>query len=82
MPELPTFKTKQNPQMTFTLAELSSAYNVLRNHVRVNESTKYSAGSNEAFQMLRVRSIVRKIEELLDAQADHQLRSDAESSES
>ena len=81
MPELPTFKTKQDPNMTLTIAELSSAYNVLRNHVRVNESTKYSAGSNEAFQMLRLRSVVRKLEAVLDSQADHQLRTDAKASE-
>ena len=82
MPELPTFKTKQDPNMTLTIAELSSVYNVLRNHVLVNESTKYPAGSNAAFQMLRIRSAVRKFEAVLDAQADHQLRTDAKSSES
>ena len=82
MPELPTFKTKQDPNMTLTIAELSSVYNVLRNHVLVNESTKYPAGSNAAFQLLRIRSVVRKFEAVLDAQADHQLRTDAESTES
>ena len=82
MPELPTFQTKQDPNMQFTLAELSSAYNVLRNHVRVNESTKYKPGSNAAFSMLRIKSIVRKMEAYLDAQADHQLRSDVKSTES
>ena len=82
MPELPTFKTKQDPNMTLTIAELSSVYNVLRNHVLVNESTKYPAGSNAAFQLLRIRSVVRKFEAVLDAQADHQLRTDAKSTES
>ena len=82
MPELPTFKTKQDPNMTLTIAELSSVYNVLRNHVLINESTKYPAGSNAAFQLLRIRSVVRKFEAVLDAQADHQLRTDAKSSES
>ena len=81
MPELPTFKTKQDPNMSLTIAELTSAYNVLRNHVRVNESTKYPAGSNAAFQMLRIKSVVRKLEAVLDSQADHQLRTDAAASE-
>ena len=81
MPELPTFPTKQQPLTDFNLAEISSAYAVLRNHVRVNEGTKYKPGSNAAFSMLRIKSIVRKMEAYLDAQADHQLRTDAKASE-
>ena len=80
MPELPSFP-KANKSIDFTVAELQSVYLVLRNHVRVNESTTYKPGSNEAFRMLRIRSVVRKIEAFLDAQADNQLRSDAESTE-
>ena len=82
MPELPTFQTKQDPNMQFTLAELSSAYNVLRNHVRVNESTKYKPGSNALFSMLRIKSMVRKLEAFLDEQAAQQTTTDAKSTES
>ena len=82
MPELPSFNTQKKPTFDLTLAELTSAYTVLRNHVRVNESTKYQPGSHEAFQYLRIKSVVRKFEAQLDAQASHQLRTDAESSES
>ena len=81
MPELPSFKTRQDSDLQFSLAELSSAYAVLRNYVLVNESTKYKPGSHDAFRYLRVKSIVRKFEAVLDAQADHQLRTDAQSTE-
>ena len=77
MPELPSFPTKQKTNIDLSLEELSAAYAVLRNHVRVNESTKYKPGSNALFSMLRVKSMVRKLEAVLDAQADHQLRTDA-----
>ena len=82
MPELPSFNTQKKPSFDLTLAELTSAYTVLRNHVRVNESTRFDAGSHEAFQLLRIKSVVRKFEAQLDAHASNQLRSDAESSES
>ena len=82
MPELPTFNNSQRPTFDLSLAEITSAYNVLRNHVRVNESTKFQPGSHEAYQYLRIKSVVRKFEAQLDAQASHQLRTDAESSES
>ena len=82
MPELPSFNTQKKPSFDLTLAELSSAYTVLRNHVRVNESIKFDAGSHEAFQFLRIKSVVRKFEAQLDAHASNQLRSDAKPTES
>jgi len=79
MPELPSFNTKgSRPTVEFTFAEIQSAYITLRNHVRVNESTKYAAGSHEAFRMLRLRSLVRKLETIIDTAADNQLRSDTD----
>ena len=81
MPELPSFNKPQRPTFDLSLAEITSAYNVLRNYVLVNESTKYQPGSHEAFQYLRIKSVVRKFEAQLDAQADHQLRTDAQSTE-
>jgi len=80
MPELPPVSMSQKT-MEFTIAELRSTYIVLRNFVRVNESTKFSPGSTDAHRYLRIKSVVRKIEAHLDAQADHQLRTDAEASE-
>ena len=81
MPELPSFNAQQKPTFDLTLAEVTSAYTVLRNHVRVNESVKFKPGSHEAYQYLRIKSIVRKFEAQLDAQASHQLRTDAQSTE-
>ena len=75
MPELPTFAKK--PSHELTLAEVTSAYAVLHNYVRVHESAKFKPGSHEAFQFLRIKSVVRKFEAHLDARADHQLRTDA-----
>lgn len=82
MPELPSFPTNQKNNIDLSLEELSAAYAVLRNHVRVNESTKYKPGSNALFSMLRVKSMVRKLEAALDAQAIQQPKTDAKSSES
>ena len=80
MPELPPFAKK--PSHELTLAEVTSAYAVLHNYVRVHESTKFQPGSHAAYQFLRIKSVVRKFEAHLDARADHQLRTDAESTES
>ena len=74
MPELPTFP-QQSHQLT--LAEVTSVYAVLHNYVRVHESSKFKPGSREAFQYLRIKSVVRKFEAHLDARADNQLRTDA-----
>ena len=81
MPELPNFAKHSNPNFNLTLAEVFSAYAVLRNHVRINESTKYTPGSQAAMQYLRIRSAVRKLEAVLDSLADNQLRTDAKSTE-
>ena len=81
MPELPSFNRQQKPTFDLTLAEVTSAYLVLRNHVRVNESTNYTPGSQAAMQYLEVKSAVRKLEAALDSLADHQLRTDAKASE-
>lgn len=82
MPELPSFPTKQQNNIDLNLEELSAAYAVLRNHVRVNESTKYKPGSNALFSMLRVKSMVRKLEAFLDAQTAQQPTTNAKSTES
>ena len=82
MPELPSFPTKKNHNIDLDIAELKAAYGVLRNHVRVNESTKYKPGSNALFSMLRIKSMVRKLEAFLDEQAAQQTTTDAKSTES
>ena len=82
MPELPSFPTKSQNNIDLSLEELSAAYAVLRNHVRVNESTKYKPGSNALFSMLRIKSMVRKLEAFLDAQTAQQPTTNVKSTES
>ena len=74
MPELPEIYRRE-PAFQFTLAEMQSMYVVLRNHARANESIAVKPASPEAHRLLRIRSVVRKLEAVLDKCADNQYRS-------
>ena len=75
LPELPKSVQNAKANFQFSLAELTSMYHVLHNYARANQSTTFTPGSPDAFRFLRIRSVVRKLEAVLDAQAQHQLRS-------